>query len=154
YLRAPWFRDVAPGPLVYHTRLSLRFGCGALFALLTLPALAFAAWRGGASRLIAVAALGHFVLLAGNPLVLTRHFRPFVPALSLLIAFAAASLLARFHLGRQWRRSILALIAIALTFEPLAQSLEIDRVLHAPDTREIAARWIAENLPQGSRIVS
>jgi hypothetical protein len=154
YLEAPWFRELRMNPFAYHARLSLRFGCGALFTLAVVPALAFAVWRGGTARLIALAAFGQFAVLAANPLLLTRNFEPIVPGLSLLVAYGAVALVAQLRVGPFWCSALLLVLGIVLLAEPLTSSVRLGQVLHAVDTREMATSWIRKNIPQGARIVS
>ena len=139
-----------PGPFRYHATVSLRFGCGLVFALLTLPALAVGLMQGGAARWVAVAVLGHWATLAASPMALARFFLPSVPPLAVLIG-------ALFARGVPWARRSLPFVLLAtgiLVAEPLANSIALLRLLSRADTRELAGAWIAQHAAPDAPIVS
>jgi 4-amino-4-deoxy-L-arabinose transferase-like glycosyltransferase len=78
--------DLVPGPLRYHARILLRYGCGAPFALLVVPAIVYALAGGGVARSIAIAIFGYAATLALSPMVLARFFLPALPGLCVLVA--------------------------------------------------------------------
>ncbi len=75
-----------------------------------------------------------------------RYIFPCLPFLALIMAESFRIL---WHHGRRITALILIVLAI---FFPLKRSIELYRDL-TPDTRTIAAQWIAENIPQQSKIV-
>ena len=146
--------DRVVSPLVYHATVSLRWGCGWAVTLLALPAMAYGLWRGGALRIVALLALGHFLAVQASPMVLARYLLPALPALCVLIAALLVHAVDRFVAAPRARAAVLAVVAVLLLAEPLAASVTLLRLLRRTDTRTLAGDWIAVHLPPTARIVS
>lgn len=146
--------DTVAGPVPYHARLSLRFGCGLGWALLALPALGVGLVRGGEARLVAVAVLGQSLALASRPMVGPRFFLPVVPGLAVLIAGLLVTAVSRRVWSPRARAVTLGAATAVLLAEPLARSVVLVRLLGRTDTRALAATWIAAHVPTNARIVS
>ena len=151
YVRAPWFAGLAVDPLVYHATISLRFGCGLVFALLALPALLFAVFSDATLRLFVLVVVGELAVLAFNPLTLSRNFLPVLPTLAVLVGHLLARVADR--LGR-YRLAFLVLAGVALVCGPLRTSVKLVELLRADDTRTLLQRWIAERLPANATFMS
>ena len=153
-MNTPSFRGTSPGPAAYHARISLRHGCGLAFALLSLPALLLGLYRSGTPRLIALVGLGHAIVICANPLLLARNFEPIVPVLSVLIALLVSEALDRLRFVGARRMVVAVLIGTAVVAEPLHTSILWGLRMREPDTRQLAADWIASNVPADVGVVT
>lgn len=83
-----------------------------------------------------------------------RNARTALPALPFFFVFAAWGLAPVCRLmARSGRRRLLAAIGLAaLVALPLGRSIAFDLALATPDSRLSAARWLARNVPPGSRV--
>jgi hypothetical protein len=138
-------------PLIeYHAMVSLWCGCGAAAAVLAGPALVAALVRRGATRWIALAAIGQFAVLLANPFEHSRNFAPIVPALAVAIGALVAGVARR--VGQGAGRVAIAAAAVALAV-PAWDGLHMAWVLREIDTRGLAADWIAAHVPAGSSLI-
>jgi Dolichyl-phosphate-mannose-protein mannosyltransferase len=157
FASAHWLpgHDLVPGPARYHLWISLRWGSGAVFALLALAAVPLALLRRGPRRVIAVASLGYVGTLLLSPMVLARFLLPVVPLLAVLVADLVRRAIAaeERRLGRL-AAAATALAALAIVAEPLARSARLVELLGRPDTRALAAEWVAENVPENAGVVT
>jgi 4-amino-4-deoxy-L-arabinose transferase-like glycosyltransferase len=83
-----------------------------------------------------------------------RHFgrwlMPIYPALAVLAGIAVVAAVD----AVRWRpAALLALCALALGIQGLAQSIHIDTVLSRTDTRTTARNWMDEHIPDGAKVV-
>ncbi len=96
------------------------------------------------------------VLLAPPFLVVSvgeRYLLPAFPALAVLGAWAAVQLGRRcLPRGRWLANTVLAALVAALILPPMARSLRLVQLLTVPDTRVLAAEWIADTLAPGRNI--
>lgn len=159
---ATQYRDISqgwrvaglPAPWVYHATVSLRYGCGVGFALLSLPALGVALATRGGARLVGLAVLGHLALVLSNRVVLASYILPCVPALAVLVALLVV------RVGRALARAgssgaaAVWLLAAVLVAEPLWNAVRLVALLGETDTRSLAGEWIDRSLPADARIVS
>jgi hypothetical protein len=143
-----------PGPLVYHSLLSLRFGCGLACAVLAGPALLYGLWEGAAARLVAIAVIGQCLALLSSPMVLARFFLPVVPGLAVLVGLLLARIVAGREMSPGRRTLALGLLVVVLTAEPLVHGVRLVRLLGERDTRSLAREWIAANLTARARLAS
>ncbi len=146
--------DATGGPLRYHAVVSLRYGCGVAFALLTLPALAFGLWRGGGLRLVSTAVLGHWATLLTGDVAVARYLLPSLPALAVLVAATIVAATERATRPGLARLAATVGVSAAIVAEPLANAVTIDALLRRPDTRALAAAWIEANVPSGAALAS
>jgi hypothetical protein len=131
----------------YHVEVSLRRGCGLLFALATPPAvaLAFARRREPFLLLAGVFVVFYGLVIGLSPVHLARYFTPIVPLLALLVGVLVSWLAERSAPRRPWVATAVA--AVLLAAEPAARSVAHDRLAARTDTRVLATRWMAEHLP-------
>jgi len=92
------------------------------------------------------------IVILSNPLVLARNFEPVLPEVTLLIAMLVKDILDRAGLVASRRAAIVTLVGAALLAEPLRSSILWVSRLRVPDTRQLAADWIASNVPVGAGI--
>lgn len=151
YVRSPELAGALRPPLEYHALVSLRYGCGGLAALLAGPALVAALARSGATRVVGVAIFGQLLVLAGNPLVLSRNLSPILPGLAVAIGWLVTRLVERIR--PRYRRPALAILAALLFVPPWYDGMRMALVMRAVDTRGLAAQWIEANVPVKARIV-
>jgi hypothetical protein len=156
FSNADWLpgSDLVPGPLRYHAVISLRYGCGALFAVLVVPALGYALVRGGGSRSVAIAVLGYVATTALSPMVLARFFLPAVPGLCVLVASFVVDGIRRLVRPPRAQAIGIALATLAMTAEPLGNATRLVGLLRRDDTRELAARWMAGHVPATARVAT
>jgi hypothetical protein len=144
----PWW-----GSFVYHARFSLRYGAGLLATLLAPAAVIWGIASGRPlAVLTAASAVVYYVMISGSPVGLARYMTPLMPWLALLEAGMLGALVARIH-DRRWAAVALFLGTLALATEPLMSAVAHNRVIDHTDTRVLATRWMAENLPQGAKVV-
>ena len=142
------------GVPAYHFAFSLRHGIG-LLATLGVP---FAVAWGLFSRKPLAVLSAIFVLVAlavtsAVPAMVARYMTWLIPAIALLeggLLAAAAAPLARY--GQAARVGAVTLGAAALVAEPLFASIANDRILGQTDTRVLATRWLADNVPANARV--
>lgn len=99
--------------------------------------------------------LAYFYVLATHPLVFARYALPLLPVVCILAAAPVVELVrasAAFRQGR-YVRLVWTAGAIALTAAFAVQTVRWLVQFHALDTRELAAVWMKEHLPPGSRVV-
>lgn len=151
-----WFPGTAPstGPLAYHFGVTARYGLGWAGTILVAPALIFGLLRGGAARLIAIACLGQIAKLSSSPMALARYALPIVPGLLVLSAVLIVYIWDRIPWPAMWRAVTLGLVALLLVLEPAERSVRLAHLLTLADTRELAAVWVAENLPEDGIVLS
>ncbi len=151
--RSPFgFADAAPGwkAFAYHARFSLWYGFGALPTLIAPLA---AVWAFASRRplpvLASIFALTWYAVMSLSPHMFARYFTPLAPILMLLEAGLLCALAARLPRGRALALGVLTALVVA---QPLAATLSFNRVAGHTDTRVLATRWMAENLPAGARL--
>lgn len=107
-----------------------------------------AIWKRRPSDLVLLAlVVPAFASMAGITWVLPRYPIPLIPALAVLAADASVSLLpARLP---AWAGAVLL---AALVGPPLSRIVEYDRLAARPDTRLLAAGWLAAHVPAHARI--
>jgi hypothetical protein len=127
----------------YPFTVSLSYGIGV--PLLGLGVMGLIAAARGRSGLLLLAWFVPYLAAAMlTPTQFARYSLPLVPPLCL----AAAAFLELLPL--RWPYSI-ALFATALA-PPVLSSVAFDRLLSRQDTRALASRWIADNLPPGTGV--
>jgi 4-amino-4-deoxy-L-arabinose transferase-like glycosyltransferase len=143
-------RYLERGTFGYHAAVSLRHGCGLLFALLTVPAIVSGLWR--RHRFLALAAgftLLYYLVVGISPVHQSRYVTPLVPLLALLIADCI------FRVGSHvrpvaFRYGVVAAVVLALVVESALPTVRYDRIIARTDTRVLATRWMTKHLPQGA----
>lgn len=138
-----------PGPAAWRTILSstLPVAFGWIGFAAVIGGVARALWkRRVADLVLLVFIVPLFASMAFMTWVLPRYPLPLVPAFAVLAAEAVLAATARLP------RWAVAILVVALAAPPLVRIVSYDRVASRPDTRVVAADWIAGNLPAGSRI--
>jgi hypothetical protein len=136
---------------VYHAGVSLRHGCGLAVALAS-PLAVAAAWRRPRVAFLVLSAT--FAVLYGfavgiSPVRQSRYLTPLVPLLAVLLAHLVLVLGGWF--SRPAARAALAAgLTLLLVAEPALDSVRYDRIVSRTDTRVLATRWMAANLPPGA----
>ena len=82
-----------------------------------------------------------------------RYLMPVFPFLYLLAARFLVWLLDRQGIRPIFRKAMLAMLLIILCISPLSKIALQDYRMSNSNTREIAARWIEENIPSGSKLL-
>lgn len=101
--------------------------------------------------------LAYFYVLSSHPLVFGRYALPLIPLLCIFIAVATIELVALLRWWRPLSRPAFApvlvgLMAALLLWPAAAETIGwLDR-LRRPDTRAIAANWLRDNTPKGTRV--
>jgi hypothetical protein len=131
-----------------HLSLTLPGAFGIIGLVTAACGLVRAVWlRRSADVIILAFVVPTFATLAGMTWVQARYMIPLVPPLAILAAEATEAALPP---GPLW----LALATLALTLQPLRNTIAFDRLAAREDTRLQAARWIDDHLPPGSRIAA
>lgn len=150
------FAALSPSPagwrtFIYHARFSLWFGVGIPATLLAPVAVAWGlAHRRPLLLLSSIFAITWYIVVSMSPHLYARYLTPLIPILMILEAALLAATAAR--LGRVPTWVVLALSAAVLVAQPLASTLAFNRLAGETDTRVLATRWLAEQLPAGSRL--
>jgi len=100
---------------------------------------------------VAIAVLGQLAVLAMNPSVWSRNLTPIVPGIAVLIGALVVRLGDRIPYA--YRKPALAIAVAWLVAGPAYDGLRMARVMRELDTRGLAARWIAANIPAEAVIV-
>jgi len=112
--------------------------------------------RGGApERLLAGFALAFYGWMGYSRVASEHYMLPVLP----ILALAGADCLRRWTAGlcaapTRWRPWALAALGVSCLLQPFGRTVRETLVLHAQDTREVAAAWIAGHLAPGTRILS
>lgn len=130
---------------VTHARFSLREGLGWPFAAAALLGLLLTAWRARrADRVVLLFALAWYVGMGSGTRSFVRYMVPWTPLAAL---FAARAVLTFVHrLPSPARLPAGLLVTAALLTPSVARLVATDRLLRAPDTRELAADWLSRSL--------
>jgi hypothetical protein len=113
----------------------------------SLAGLGYAIWRRRPADLALVSFIfPYFALVGAAKIVWPRYVLPMVPALIVLAAALVVRLTAKLS------PAVRVLTATLLLLPSVARSVTFDRVAQRDDTRILAARWIAENVPKRARI--
>ena len=138
-----------PIGLLYHPSVSLPVGLGIGAYGLGLAGIGVALWRRSPVDLALLALVAAYLLLVGfSQEVFLRYALPLLPPLCLL-----AGSVVRLGAVRPLHPAAVAVLALGLLLPSALNSIQGDRLLSAPDTRELAARWLSANVPAGSEIV-
>jgi len=81
----------------------------------------------------------------------SRYGLPLVPFMAIGAAYFLYRSLMPLEKTRLWRALIYTISAFML-LPTLVKSVKADALFSSPDTRAVSARWIEENVPEGSRI--
>jgi hypothetical protein len=135
---------------VHHLAFTLRYGHGVVMEVAGIAGLLWLGQRGGGR--VAVLAYGLATYLAIGPAryATMRYATPLAPVIVVGAAWLAAALAAR--AGRRAAVAAAAL-GVALAAEPLASSVQLDRLLARPDTRQMARAWLEAHLPRQATVM-
>jgi len=109
------------------------------------------AWRrnGWIGVMLVGSAVGAFGVIALAQTLFVRYAAPVVAPLSIGLGLLLTALFARLGEGR-WRglRPVAQVAALLVVFfSPIATAVKFDRLLAAPDTRDLASRWVQAQAP-------
>jgi len=141
--------------LWYNVHVNFTGALGALLLVVCLAGVAWALWRHSTLDLLLAPYSVVYVLYVSTWKELAdRYLLPVLPLLILLgVRLCLDAALAR----PAWRRVTVPAVAVLLALAavgPLTASLAFDASLSGADTRAVATRWIAQNLPAGSTIAT
>jgi hypothetical protein len=83
---------------------------------------------------------------------MVRYMTPLIPLLALLETGMLGALATRIR-DRRLAAATLVFGTLALAVEPLASAVAHNRIIARTDTRVLATRWMAENLPPAAKVV-
>ncbi len=133
---------------ITHVTVTLPGAFGWPGYLAAVAGLARALWRRRPADVLFLAFLAPtFASMATMTWVLGRYTLPMVPPLAILASEAVLAGLP--HAGK----AVATLAAAALALPPLVSVLKYDHLAARPDTRLLAADWVAEHLPPRSRVL-
>lgn len=92
------------------------------------------------------------LVLSGQRMQFVRFALPLMPFVALFAAAGLTWIVRR--LNPRWRGPALAALLLAAGLLPTADVVRMDLLIARPDTRALAADWVREHLPPGSRIVA
>ncbi len=129
----------------YHLRFTLPHGLGWPLLATAWAGIGVMAWRRRAVDLVLLSGLLLYYVVAGSGRgVFMRYMLPLVPLLCAAAGLVCALVQRRW--GRPW-----ALLLAGLLVVPTASTVwQFNHLLSRPDTRLLAARWIAAEIPDGS----
>ncbi len=135
------------------TNLPIAFGtAGLILACLGIWML----WRRNRAAALVVlgSALGAFAIIAPVEMLFVRYAAPMVPPLAVGLGFALAVLWAWADraAGRHRLAWIGVLVSAAALIPPAWTTLQFDRVMAAPDTRDVATRWLLDQGPDANAV--
>jgi 4-amino-4-deoxy-L-arabinose transferase-like glycosyltransferase len=111
-------------------------------------------WRKG--LLVLVFPVTYYLMISGFSVRFERNMVPLLPFLALgggwLLDTGTEWLAHRFRRDDRVSSILAALGAILLLALPLAASISFDALISQTDLREVAGRWVEENIQQGSKI--
>ncbi len=137
--------------LVFHTTFSMWYGMGAIATLLAPFALVWGfRQRQPLALLAAVTCAVQLVVMGLTPAVTARYLTQVLPVLLLLEAGLIADLARRFVPSRSGLVLFAATGVIAA--QPLYAIVAHNQIASQTDTRVLAARWLEDNAPSGTRI--
>jgi 4-amino-4-deoxy-L-arabinose transferase-like glycosyltransferase len=135
----------------FYSLFALRYGAGLAF-LCVLPFAMVWAFLSKQSLTIAAAIFGAtaFLLFGTSPALLSRYMTPVMPAFAIVVASASSAAVRRAVPRRA--DVVFALLTAVLIAEPLWRSVQHDHIAAETDTRVLAANWLRENAPPGSKV--
>ena len=139
-----------------HLTSSLWYGLGWPLLVAGLAGLAHLAWKSPRHGvLVAIFPVSYYALIGSGYTVFARYILPVVPFLCLAAAVAVIAM-ARWlgdYQANPARARIAGWILAAVVVAPSAWSVfQFDRLLGRPDSRVVAADWIAAHFPEGASI--
>ena len=135
----------------YHLHTSLARGLGWPLLVASSAGCLWLARRHATRDLVLLSGLLAYYLVAGSgKSVYLRYMIPLVPLLCVAAGVFVATVTQR--LAPPIRRWALVAIALFLAAPTAVASWHHDGLLATPDTRQLAAQWVAEHIPAGSTI--
>jgi 4-amino-4-deoxy-L-arabinose transferase-like glycosyltransferase len=143
-------------PLLYSLQFGLRHAMGIVPALLSIISIIYLVLRRRPFDLCLVLfVVVYFFFINSGKAVFVRYYLGIVPLLSLFLAEMIVAMWRRFFSKRGALGITLGCVVVLLVAaEPIYTSLMQSHLLAQPDTRTLAAEWIAKNIPPGSKIAA
>lgn len=144
--------------IVFHTRSTLPIACGWFGLAMAMLGIALAFARRPVAASVCGLYFASFYFLAVGP-TRTLFVRYCMPVMPVLAIFAAAGLvegverLGRWLPNRRGRAVVLAITVAAAALPPAVRLVEADRRLARPDTRTLAAEWLAAHASADATVV-
>lgn len=145
-----WQIDPSGGYVFYLK--SMTWGLGYAILLLSLIGLIVAiVWRSKRAFIILSLPILLYIMMGRQQMYFARFMMPAIPPLLLWSANVLDEAVGKWA-STSKRTISLALIALAVTIQPLVNSIRLDAILEKEDTRTLAKTWIESNIPDGSKI--
>jgi hypothetical protein len=126
---------------------TLEWGLGLIpLILAAIGSLLMARRSGWRAALLLAIPVSYFVVMSAQKLFFARFALPALPFLCILAGYAI------WRLGQTRWHLLTALLLFAAIAQPLAMTLQHDRLLGRPDTRFLAAQWIDANIPHDATL--
>jgi hypothetical protein len=141
---------------IYHAHVTLRYGMTLPLLLAGIAgAVLLAVLRPRQAALALAFPVAYYVVAGRGHTVFARYMVPVVPFLCLSAGYLTVSVARRLTRVLQAGACapVAAMIALALASPSLLKAVQMDRVLSRPDTRGLAADWIAAHVPAGHAIL-
>ena len=139
----------------YHLPHSLRYGLGLPLLIAALSGFIWMVVRKPSAALVlGVFPLAYYAVVGMGHNVFVRYMIPIVPFLCLFAAYGVtelARLLAQASLARR-EPLIAGALSLAIVAPTAASTIQFDYLLAQDDNRNVAARWVQQQVPPGSSI--
>jgi len=139
---------------IYHFRFSLVHGLGLPLFVASLVGIGVAAWQSPRAALILGAFPAAYYVVAGaSANVFVRYMIPVVPFLCIFAAVAVDAVSRAAARATGVYQGIIGAAMVAAIIAPSAWSVvQFDSILAREDSRNIAAKWVMDNVPFGSSV--
>lgn len=146
-----WQIDPSGGFLFYLK--TLLWGLGWALSAACLLGIAAGFWRRRSVDIILLSLpVFLFLFLGRQKMFFGRFMLPLIPSLLLVASGWIEETAARYQASKTLPRAALVIIALALTLQPLINSIQFNVLLSRADTRTIAKSWIEANIPNGAGV--
>ena len=136
----------------YHLPHSLWYGVGWPMLISALAGLAWMAARHpGPALVLGSFPVAYYVAAGAGYNVFVRYMLPVVPFLCIFAGYFVASAASAIAQAMRLRPALVAAaLGVAVAAPPAINVVQFDRLLTREDSRIVAGRWLAENVPAGA----
>jgi hypothetical protein len=136
----------------YHLPHSLWYGVGWPMLISALAGLAWMAARHpGPALVLGSFPVAYYVAAGAGYNVFVRYMLPVVPFLCIFAGYFVASAASAIAPAMRLRPALVAAaLGVAVAAPPAINVVQFDRLLTREDSRIVAGRWLAENVPAGA----